>query len=256
MKARIYYFSGTGNSLALAEGIASGLGGELRGITWDEPEPVEEGVVAGLVTPVYFLGVPDIVRRFVRALRLGRGTHSFAVVNMGLRKGNALVQARSLLLGAGAESFSGYSVQMPDNSVVFPTREGEIPGMLEASRAEIDRIVADIARRGEGEGTAWNPLSSIGGAAMKAFCERALGFRDISASGGCTGCGLCAKACPVGNIKMEGGRPLWADRCASCFACIHRCPSKAAGYRGMNRGTFKPYVHPAGTPTLQAPQVR
>lgn len=256
MKTRIYYFSGTGNCRAAAEGIARGIGGELREITWAESEPVEEGVRVGLVFPVYFLAVPRIVRNFAEGLRLPPRTPSFAVATMGLRQGNALHQARALLLRAGAASFSGYSLQMPDNSIVFPTREGEIPGMLEAAKAGIERIVADLSRSCEGDRPVWNPFAALGGSLMKAYCEGILGFRDIRASEECTGCGLCAKACPVGNIRMEGVRPLWNNRCASCFACIHRCPAKAAGFRGMKQGSFIPYVHPDHALSLQAPQDR
>ncbi|MCL2678499.1 MAG: EFR1 family ferrodoxin, partial [Clostridiales bacterium] len=52
----------------------------------------------------------------------------------------------------------------------------------------------------------------------------------FAAGGGCTGCGLCQKICPVKNIRLENGRPKWLGQCERCVACISWCPSKAIDY--------------------------
>lgn len=50
------------------------------------------------------------------------------------------------------------------------------------------------------------------------------------ASERCTGCGLCAKNCPTGAIRMIGRkklRPYWTFTCESCVRCMNFCPVKA-----------------------------
>lgn len=43
----------------------------------------------------------------------------------------------------------------------------------------------------------------------------------------CTGCGLCRKGCPTGNISMKNNIPVFGHQCAICLKCIYSCPKKA-----------------------------
>ncbi len=101
MKTLIYYFSGTGNSLAAAQSICRHLGdcelvpiaslpGTLKDIT-----PAADRV--GIVCPVYDLGLPSIVVEFVRRLDLSRAGYSFAVLTMGGFGASALHQLDDLV---------------------------------------------------------------------------------------------------------------------------------------------------------------
>lgn len=55
--------------------------------------------------------------------------------------------------------------------------------------------------------------------------------RKFRADGSCTGCGTCGRVCPVSDIEMRDGRPVWLHRgCMQCCACINRCPEHAIQY--------------------------
>ena len=46
----------------------------------------------------------------------------------------------------------------------------------------------------------------------------------------CTSCGMCERICPLKNIDIKEGKPVWKDRCTHCMACICRCPAEAIEY--------------------------
>ena len=39
-----------------------------------------------------------------------------------------------------------------------------------------------------------------------------------------------AKSCPVGNIRLVDGHPVWGKQCIHCMACLHFCPRKVIQY--------------------------
>ena len=58
----------------------------------------------------------------------------------------------------------------------------------------------------------------------------------------CTSCGLCAARCPLNNIVLEGGRPVWKGECTHCMACIGGCPTEAIEYGEKSKGRRRYYL--------------
>ena len=62
----------------------------------------------------------------------------------------------------------------------------------------------------------------------------------------CISCGICSKVCPLNNITMVEGKPVWGKNCIHCSACINRCPKLAIEYGkktlGKNRYVAKKYI--------------
>ncbi len=50
---------------------------------------------------------------------------------------------------------------------------------------------------------------------------------NFYATDACDGCGICAKKCPSGHIKMINGRPDWGKPCMMCAQCGTVCPKNA-----------------------------
>jgi ferredoxin len=55
----------------------------------------------------------------------------------------------------------------------------------------------------------------------------ALADRSFKTNEDCNGCGTCVRVCPVNNIKMVDGKPVWQHHCENCFACFQWCPNEA-----------------------------
>lgn len=65
----IFYFSGTGNSLHVAQELAVTLDDTLYNMTSSEPLPsLTNGESVGFVFPIYAWGLPRVVESFVKQL--------------------------------------------------------------------------------------------------------------------------------------------------------------------------------------------
>ena len=82
--------------------------------------------------------------------------------------------------------------------------------------------------------------SGIVNAAFYRFIVRA---KPFTVSDACIRCGKCENACPLGNLRLRDGTPVWGGRCTHCMACICRCPEEAIEY-GKHSVGLPRYVFP------------
>lgn len=234
MKTLIYYFTGTGNSLAAARTIARELGETGLAPIAQEKRPgriVPPADRVGIVCPVYDAGLPLIVREFAERLDLGVVKYTFAVVTMGGIGISALRQLNGILVQGGNRKLdAAFAVRMPGN---FPPvsrppsaeKRAEILAKADTRLAAIAATIASGARVSPG----FSPLSAIMKSLTYGPFSRSVHDtdRNFSVGGSCTSCGTCERVCPVGNIAMTDGRPAWQHRCELCCACLHFCPVEA-----------------------------
>ena len=117
MNTRLYYYTGTGNSLWIARQLAGRLQGETALISLGTgiPMPDESCERIGIVFPVHIWGVPRHVLEFVEKMTAQPGCYFFAIaVNAG-QVAATLVQLKKSLAARGILLGSGFDLKMPSN---------------------------------------------------------------------------------------------------------------------------------------------
>ena len=259
MNTDIYYFSGTGNSLVVARDLARELGGRLLpiGAGTDHDPPASEAERVGIVFPVYYAGLPPVVRRFAEQLQVPAESYLFGVCTYGGGVGYALRDLRCSLSTRSLELSAAFGVHMPQNAFYKPWENRE--KINRARKHKVRTICSWIAagKRGMPFSTRlayllllpvnrWarpkfrKGLAEISGLSPDAGDDELIRNADLGFSvlEDCNGCGICVRVCPVDNIRLNELRPMWLHRCENCLACYSWCPQQAittllvqSGYR-------------------------
>jgi ferredoxin len=251
MKATIYYFTGTGNSLKIARDLAAELDqAEVTAVAdavkSDEVRTDSETV--GIVYPVYMFGEPPIISDFIRKLVVKRDTYVFCVVNYAGYAGGAFSQTERELKAQGIKLSAGFGIVMPGNYTPF---YGAIPEekqkkIFEKTAAKIKKIASIVRAKKDPPLERPSFLLDRVGDIFYGMLKSKIGGMDKEfwVSEGCTSCALCEKICPVDNITMtEAGRPNWMGHCQQCLACLQWCPKGTVQLGKMTPGR-KRYHNP------------
>lgn len=235
MDFKIFYFSATGNSLEITRKIAKELGDcSITSMTAQvSSESVGgPGEAVGFIFPVFYNGLPRLVKRFAEKLVINPGTYCFAVANSGGTRANPLGMLDDILSEKGIRLSYAEEVKMPGNYIVgHQTSSSEkAHKILEDAAVKVDKAAKAIAvgeckpviRKAE----LWSKITN------HSYLYKNINKWDEAflTTDKCNGCGLCSKVCPVCNIKMEDRHPVWQHNCERCLACIHWCPCEAIEY--------------------------
>lgn len=260
-KVEIYYFSGTGNSLAVARDIAEKINGKLISIASliDEESIKTNSDVIGIVFPIYYEpygGVPLIVRKFVSKLENIGSKYIFAICTYGSGLFTALNFLGKLIKSRGGKLAARFTVNMPNNMAgsTINNKQNQ-QKMFYVWKENMEVIYEYVNARNEGKfntpnvlvGRAYiliklivtpliflfkpltlRHLKRYSSSASQSY-EKLLPFMDVSfhTNEKCVGCGNCSRLCPVRNIEMVNDRPSWLHHCEFCLACFHWCPKEA-----------------------------
>lgn len=248
MNSTIYYFSGTGNCLKVARDIAKGQQDvRLVRICRDllnSPIPDDGGSI-GFVFPVYFTGIPLMLKELIGKLKLKDHSYIFAIATFGGNAGISLDLVDKLLGDRGAALHAGYAMQMPGNYQVLyaPMKEGTQETCFYRQKASIEWIAYSIRNR-ERVGFKHAKLVMSGiGSMVYSFFKPYASDKNFWTDSHCTGCGRCSKVCPANNIAMIEAAPQWQGKCEQCLACMQWCPVAAIQYKKRS-AKWGRYHHP------------
>jgi len=254
MKTTIYYFTGTGNTLAVARDLERNLGDtELIPIPkmMTREEIVIDADAVGIAFPVYFLNIPGMVREFVKRIRFNGSPYIFGIATCGERPGPALFSMKALLDEKGTTLSAGFVVVMPENYIGPVDLMEDAPHRQEKYTGVKDRIPAIAAAIRERKSSVPEGSDSLilrfGGRLTSILMTSVYRTpRRLHATEKCNQCRTCERICPARNIAVDKGSVQFGNSCTQCYACIHWCPREAIEIGG--RTTGKPrYHHPEVT---------
>jgi len=253
MSTSIYYFTGTGNSLKISKDLASKMeDAQLIPMT----TAIRTGVILdadsiALVFPVYMFGLPRIVSEFVRKLsKQMKNKYIIALAVNGGTFAGTLLSLKRKLKAKGVKLSAGYSVITPSNFIVeFTTEEEEIVSLFHELEKKIDEIASVIKSKETHEVDRGNRKDCIiKTGILNKVLSLLIPVMDLTFQTNktaCTSCSICSKVCPVDNIKIKDGAPVWKHHCQQCFACINNCPKNAIDYLKLSvdkKRYHNPYI--------------
>lgn len=239
----IVYFSGTGNSAYCARFLARRLGDECL----DSFQYIRNGIAADLrsgtpwvfVSPTYAWRIPRIFEQFLRSGAFQGSGDAYFVLTCGSEMGDAPRYNQALCQQLGLNYCGTLEIVMPENYIaLFDTPEPEEARRIVSAATPVLEEGAACIRGGKNfPKPKVNPLDWMKSVLVNpVFYPVIVKAKKFAVSDACVSCGKCERACPLQNIHMVAGRPVWGERCTHCMACICGCPAQAIEYGRISVG--------------------
>lgn len=245
MKNRVYFFTGTGNSLHVAQEIAKVLpdcdvAAIHEGVDFNIPKGLDR---VGFVLPTYYWGIPSMAANFLESAQFPKQeqTYYFVIATCAGMAGNAMPQTKDLLAAHGVKLNYSTSVRMVGNAVFNYDMKEDVSGAIESSNKKIQTIAYNILEKKMKRTS--SVIGLINRPYLKSIGEVHAFDNNLHVSDSCISCGICASVCPAENITLDSGKLEFRHRCESCTACIQHCPQRAINFKDQTQNRRR-YTHP------------
>jgi NAD-dependent dihydropyrimidine dehydrogenase PreA subunit len=239
MKARIYSFSGSGNTRHLTGKLVEELSKlsvkcNVFGFKTTPPNP-DECDFFGICFPIYCWSPQWLIVQWVRNLPDLAGKKCFIFANyagqpanavrrlwLELKKKNANLVAIGMSMAPETWTFARSQKNMPllEKAYVETTDKLDIP---QFARHVIDAVDGRV-EPDKVQPYRWSWFDMIVPFYTKPMIGNSYGIKiDVKK---CTKCGLCVKNCPSGALSMQDF-PKYSKPCAGCYGCINICQTDA-----------------------------
>ena len=197
-----------------------------------------------IVAPTYAWRIPRAVSDWLSKTELTGAKRIWFVMDCGGEIGNADKYNRRLARQKRLVYMGTAQIVMPENYIAMfgAPQAAEARKIVEKAEPAILNAITCIQaghvfaapRKSLYDRFMSGPVNPI----FYRFFVKADAFR---ADNRCTGCGQCARKCPLNNIQIKDGKPVWGKNCTHCMACICYCPMEAIEYGKKSLG--KPRYH-------------
>lgn len=247
MNAKLFYFSGTGNSLAVTREIAEKIGTNNICNMANSNETEVNKAVVGFIFPVYFQDMPDIVKDFINKIKFKNNPYIFGIATCNGGPGFTLFNLDKILKFKGQKLSSGFTLTMPGNSVIILDLTSNLELQWERLlHSEIklqkisEMIITQLYAGIEGENRIKDRLEGF----ITQFAATKIygAHKKFETNDKCIKCGMCQRICPENNINVAK-KVIWGNKCDLCLACFHWCPQKGIELGNSTKNRIR-YHHP------------
>lgn len=237
------YFSATGTTEVAVKTVAAAAAEELgcpwQAVSFTLPDERQEklqfctGDLVILGTPVYAGRVPNVLLPFLTQKVIGNGALAVPVVLYGNRNyDDALMELRNILqenhfacvAGAAFVGEHAFSTVLASGRPDMVDRQ-----LMEGFGQAVGRKVRRLPFTPE------EPVAVGGCEPIRPYYKprdregnfiNILKVKPVTDMDKCSGCGLCARRCPMGSIDADNLAEV-AGICIKCCACVKGCPTGA-----------------------------
>jgi len=263
----IYWFSGTGNTLLIAQTLeniltSSGFKVNMKALEKSDASKVDIYRTLGLAFPVAEQGtfplVWDFINKIPSPVELGiRDAEAFMVDTMMAYSGGVKGPIKKILRKKGFQTLGAKEIVMPNNLMKKKKQPEKDRLKIEKGKMAAEQFGRDLI---SGKAV-WRDIP-IYSDLMGSFSKMDFNWNLLRNKfplkvddEKCTRCRLCEKNCPTGswNFDEEQNRMIWAkEDCIYCLRCFSYCPIQAISYgkkkyiqnkgvsTGMISGMLKP----------------
>ncbi len=227
---KIFYFTGTGNSLY----IAKRFGGELYSIpqVLKGKDNIYEDEKIGLIFPTYGFSIPTIVREFIEKITL-KSPYIFAIMTCGNNCGDATKYFASFAKKHNINVQYSNSITMVGNHIPLVDIEKE-KSLDKNIDANINQLIKDVSnnRNYINSGMIVGPILRNAIKIVKKVNSMD-NPANFSVNEDCIKCSTCIKVCPRANVSFNESKEIvFGKHCESCLSCVNNCPKKAIQVKG------------------------
>ena len=233
----ILFFTGTGNSEYCARFLADRLSDECLDLSAriksKDFSPLEGEKPFVICAPTYAWRIPVVVTELLEKTELKGSSKVYFVMTCGGQIGKAEKYNLALCNKIGKSYCGTVKVKMAENYLAMfeVTTEAEEELLMKDADEILEKAACAMKNEEKlptvREGAIGVVLSGVVNEMFNKYYLKDDGFL---VKDNCTSCGLCAKKCPLGNVEIKDGRPLWNGSCTHCMACICNCPVEAIEY--------------------------
>lgn len=243
MNKVIYFFSGTGNNLAVAKTLSKLLEDtDILPITTllTHKKIDEKYQIVGFCSPAYYCHIPPIVKESMQNLIFTCTQRVFTIVCCSGNQGRSLLDMREAINSSNKQVNQEFTLTLPGNNILLYDAYPKFHQKLLLKKAQkrlskISYLILNNVKTKPASETILYKLSnknslnqSIETLQLKGSLFKINEF--------CIYCGRCAKLCPVNNIKVTYNSVTFSNKCQQCMSCIQWCPQHAINYLDKTQG--------------------